>query len=263
MIYSIDKQDSQSEMIGLRALWQGNRTVLNSWLSIPCGFSAEIMAHQGWDSLTIDLQHGMIDFQSAVQMLTAISGTSTVPLVRVPWLDPAQIMRVLDAGALGVICPMIDSAADAERFVSYLHYPPTGERSHGPVRAGVIYGENYRVRSADWVVGFAMIETRNALENLDAILSVPHLDGVYVGPSDLALSLGIEPSRDPTNPLMVEAIQHIVDRAHHHGLRAGCHTGTAAQGRKMAQLGYDLITVESDARILAAHAAAAVKAFRE
>ena len=252
----------QEEPVTLRSLWR-DRAVLNGWLSIPCAFSAEIMARQGWDSLVIDLQHGLIDFQAAVQMLTAISTTRTVPLVRVPWLEPASIMRVLDAGALGVICPMIDSAEDAERLVRYLRYPPDGQRSHGPLRANLIYGADYRKRSTAWVTGFAMIETLAALSNLDAILRVPGLDAVYVGPSDLALGLGQEPQRDPTNTVVVDAIAHVLARAKHHGVRAGCHAGSVAQGLKMVALGFDLVTVESDARLIEAAAATAVHLFRE
>jgi 4-hydroxy-2-oxoheptanedioate aldolase len=244
-------------------MWRENKTILNSWLSIPSGFSAELMARQGWDSLVIDMQHGLIDYRAAVDMLTAISTTSVVPLVRVQWLEPGQIMSVLDAGALGVVCPMVNTAEDAERFVGCLRYPPRGQRSLGPIRASLVHGADYRRNATELVTGFAMIETRQALDNLDAILSVDGLDAVYIGPSDLALGLGVEPQRDPTNPVVVDAIAHILARAKHHGVRAGCHTGAVAQGLKMAKLGFDFVTVESDARLIEAAAAAAVTTFRQ
>ncbi len=247
----------------LKQRWRDGEVVLNGWLSIPDGFAAELMARQGFDSLVVDLQHGMIDFRSALHMLTAIATTPTIPLVRVGWLDPAEIMQVLDAGALGVICPMIETADDAARFVRYLRYPPEGQRSHGPTRAGVVHGADYRLRATELVTGFAMIETRDALANLDAILSVPGLDAVYVGPSDLALGLGQAPERDPTNPVVVDAIAHVLARARAHGVFAGCHAGSAEQGARMARLGFDFVTVESDARLLAAAAARAVARFRE
>ncbi len=253
----------QDGPVTIRQLWREDRVVLNSWLSLPDAFTVEIMARQGWDSLVIDLQHGLIDFQMAVQMLTAISTTRVVPLVRVPSLDPASIMRVLDAGALGVICPMVNTADDAERLVRSMRYPPDGERSHGPLRANLVYGADYRTRSMELVVGFAMIETREALSNLDAILRVPGLDAVYIGPSDLALDLGQEPQRDPTNPIVVDAIAHVLARAKHHRVRAGCHAGAPSQGLRMAALGFDFVTVGSDARLIEAAAAAAVREFRE
>ena len=112
-----------------------DRAIVNGWLAIPNSFSAEVMAHQGWDSLTVDMQHGMSDYQNAVTMFQAICTTSTAPLTRVPWLEEGIVMRMLDAGAYGVICPMINKASDAERFVQACYYPPFGQRSFGPIRA--------------------------------------------------------------------------------------------------------------------------------
>ena len=119
----------------LRTLWKSGGAAVNGWLAIPNGFSAETMAHQGWDSLTIDLQHGVVDYQAMIPMLQAISTTDTVPVVRVPWLEPSALMKALDAGAYGVICPMISTADEAARLVAYTHYAPRGTRSFGPVRA--------------------------------------------------------------------------------------------------------------------------------
>ena len=182
----------------LRTLWQQDGYAVNGWLSLPATFSAEVMAHQGWDSLTIDLQHGLIDYQNAVGMLQAISTTRTVPFVRVPWLDPAIIMKVLDAGAYGVICPMINSAAEAREFVAACRYPPAGIRSCGPIRANIYAGSDYVANANRTIITMAMIETRSGLDNLDEILSVEGLDAIYVGPADLALALGCEPQLDPT-----------------------------------------------------------------
>lgn len=131
----------------LRALWQHDRYAVNGWLSLPATFSAEVMAQQGWDSLTIDLQHGLIDYETAVGMLQAISTTRTVPLVRVPWLEPGIIMKVLDAGAYGVICPMINSAAEGREFVAACRYPPAGIRSCGPTRANIYAGHQHLLHS--------------------------------------------------------------------------------------------------------------------
>src|SRR5688572_18570846 len=151
----------------LRTLWRADQPAINGWLAIPNGFSAETMAHQGWDSLTIDLQHGVVDYQAMVGMLQAISTTDTVPVVRVPWLEPGILMKALDAGAYGVICPMVNSREDAERLVAYTHDAPRGTRSFGPVRASLYGGADYPKGANDTIVVFAMIETAAALERID------------------------------------------------------------------------------------------------
>ena len=150
----------------IRRLWREGGAAINGWLAIPTSFSAETMAHQGWDSLTIDMQHGVVDYQAALAMLTAISTTETVPLVRVPWLDQGIIMKMLDAGAYGVICPMINSAEEARRLVAACRYPPAGQRSFGPIRALLYAGADYAAHANDTVLSFAMIETRDGLDNL-------------------------------------------------------------------------------------------------
>lgn len=248
--------------MSLQAIWAAGRPVLNGWLAIPNSFTAETMAHQGWDSLTVDMQHGITDYLAAVPMLTAISTRPVVPVVRVPWLDPGIIMNSLDAGALGVICPMINNAAEAQRFVASLRYPPLGVRSFGPIRALLAHGADYPAKANDLVTGFAMIETREALEHLDEIMSVPGLDAIYIGPTDLALALGAEPRLDPTDPRVTEAIAHILARAKAHGLRAGIHNASVEHALKMVGIGFDFVTAGSDARFVAAGAAETVSAFR-
>lgn len=235
----------------LRTLWQQNRYAINGWLAIGNSFSAEVMAHQGFDTLTIDLQHGLIDYTQMVPMLQAISTTPTVPIVRVPWLEPAAIMKCLDAGAYGIICPMVNTREDAQRLVSYAHYAPRGSRSFGPVRANLYGGSDYAAKADDTIVVFAMIETRQALDNLDSILSVEGLDAVYIGPSDLSLALGCRPVFDDVDPPTAQAIEHILARAKAHGVRAGVHNGVAAVAKARAAMGFDFVTLGSDARFLA------------
>jgi len=236
----------------LRTLWKSGGAAVNGWLAIPNGFSAETMAHQGWDSLTIDLQHGVVDYQSMIPMLQAISTTDTVPVVRVPWLDPAALMKALDAGAYGLICPMINTREEAQRLVAYTHYAPRGTRSFGPVRALLYGGADYPQHADTTIVRFAMIETAQALDNLDAILSVEGLDAVYVGPSDLSLSLGCKPTFDDVDPPVQQAIAHIVERATANGLVAGIHNGSPEVARARLDMGYRFATVSSDARLIAA-----------
>lgn len=238
----------------IRKKWERGEAVVNGWLSIPCGFAAEVMSHQGWDSLTVDMQHGVVDYQAAVNMLTAISTGETAPVVRVPWLDPGIIMKVLDAGAYGVICPMINSAEDAAAFVAATRYPPLGSRSFGPIRATLYAGSDYAAEADRTLVRFAMIETRRALDDLDDILSVDGLDAVYVGPADLSLALGCRPGFDKEEPEVIEAIDLIVARATGRGLVAGIHTGSPEYARRMIAKGFRFVTVGSDARLMAAGA---------
>jgi 4-hydroxy-2-oxoheptanedioate aldolase len=236
----------------LRTLWSEDRAAINGWLAIPNSFSAEVMAHQGWDSLTIDMQHGVIDYPSMVTMLQAISTTATVPIVRVPWLEPGVLMKALDAGAYAVICPMINTREDAQRLIAYTNYAPKGTRSFGPIRATLYGGADYPTHANDTIVRFAMIETAQALDNLDAILSVEGLDAIYIGPSDLSLSLGCKPVFDDVDPKAAEAIAHIIERAKAHGVKAGIHNGRVDVAQARIAMGYRFVTVGSDARLLAA-----------
>ncbi len=236
----------------LRTLWRNDQAVLNGWLAIANSFSAETMAHQGWDSLTIDLQHGVIDYAAMVTMLQAISTTPTVPVVRVPWLEPGIIMKSLDAGAYGIICPMVNTREDAQKLVAYSHYAPRGTRSFGPIRATLYGGADYPSQANDTVVVFAMIETAQALDNLDDILSVEGLDAIYIGPSDLSLSLGCRPVFDDVDPKAAQAIDHIVERAKAHGVYAGIHNGRSDVALARVAKGYRFVTLGSDARFLAA-----------
>src|ERR1700733_1911838 len=234
----------------LKSLMSRDLPALNGWLCLPASFSAEVMAGLGWDSLTIDLQHGLIDYQAAVGMLQAISGGRATPLVRIPWLDPAIIMKVLDAGAYGVICPLINSAEETERFVAACRYPPAGIRSFGPLRASIYGGANYFQEANRTILAIAMIETQSALEHLDEILSVPGLDGVYVGPADLSIALGFEPTLDSNEETVNRAIKQIVDAVRAKNLFAGIHTNSVSYARRVIELGYRFVTIGSDVRFL-------------
>jgi 4-hydroxy-2-oxoheptanedioate aldolase len=246
----------------LRTLWKNDQAAVNGWLAIPNSFSAETMAHQGWDTLTIDLQHGVIDYAQMVTMLQAISTTPTVPVVRVPWLEPGIIMKTLDAGAYAVICPMVNTREDAQKFVSWTSYAPMGSRSNGPIRALLYGGADYQANANDTIVRFAMIETAQALDNLDAILSVEGLDAVYIGPSDLSLALGCRPVFDDVDPPVAQAMDHILERAKAHGIVAGVHNGRPDVALGRVAKGFRFVTVASDARILAAGSQDILKAMR-
>ena len=246
----------------LREIWKTGGAAVNGWLAIPNSFSAETMAHQGWDALTIDLQHGVVDYPAMVTMLQAISTTATVPVVRVPWLEPGILMKTLDAGAYGVICPMVNTRDDAARLVAWTTYAPRGTRSYGPVRALLYGGADYARHADATLVRFAMIETAQALDNLDAILSVEGLDAIYIGPSDLSLALGCAPSFDEVDPPVAQAIEHILERAKAHGVVAGIHNGAPPAARARIAKGFGFVTISSDARLIASGAQALLEQMR-
>lgn len=249
----------------LKQLWADGRPTLNGWLSIANAFTAEIMAAQGYDSIGIDLQHGAVDYQTALSMLQAMRASGVVPLVRVPWLEPGIIMKALDAGAYGVICPMINTGRQAAEFVSYVRYPPLGNRSFGPTRANFSAGADYAAEANVEILAFAMVETAEAMENLEVIAATPGLDGIYVGPADLTLSLAqgrLAPAFDREEPEMIEALQRIVAACRKTGIRAALHCGTPDYAAKAIRWGFDMTTVSNDVRMLAGAAAVNVEKFR-
>ncbi len=204
----------------LREAWAQGRAVTNCWLSLPGALATEILSHQGWDSLTVDLQHGQSDYAAMCAMLTAISTTDTVPLVRVPAYDFGDINRALDAGAYGVICPNVDTAEDCARFVSACRYAPLGTRSVGPKRAVLYGGADYLAKANETLLAIAQVESATALANVDAIAAVKGLDVVFIGPTDLGLSLGREAKADQTDPVVVAAIDRILGATKAAGKRA-------------------------------------------
>jgi 4-hydroxy-2-oxoheptanedioate aldolase len=242
----------------LRTIWSEGGTVVNGWLHVPSSFSAEVMAHAGYDSLTVDMQHGPVDYGSLIPILQAISTTDTVPVVRVPWHDPGLTMQVLDAGCYAVICPMVNTREEAEAFVGACRYPPAGYRSYGPFRATLYGGEDYPEYADDAVVTIAMIETREALENLDGILGVTGLDAVFVGPSDLGQSLGYGPGVDREEPEVVEAIDRVLAAARDRGLAAGIFTASPGYASRMVEKGFRFVNVSTDAQLMAKAASEAV-----
>jgi 4-hydroxy-2-oxoheptanedioate aldolase len=251
----------------LRQLWAEGHATANGWLSIGSPFVAEVMAAQGYDSLTVDMQHGALDYSATLPMLQAMRASGVVPMVRVPWLEPGIIMKSLDAGAYGIICPMVNTAEDAARFVSYVRYPPIGQRSFGPTRASYAVGPDYATEANGQILTFAMIETAEALQNLDAIVATPHLDGVYVGPADLTISLSgntLPTGFDREEPMMIDALKRIADACNRAGIIASLHCGAVEYAMRAVGWGYRMTTIGGgDVRLLAAAAAASVARFRE
>lgn len=230
----------------IKQMWKEGKPVTMGWISIANTFSAEVMARQGFDSLCVDLQHGMTELGSLLPMLQAISQTDTSPVVRVPANDPAIIMKALDLGAMTIIVPMISTAQEAANAVSACRYPPVGSRSSGPTRAVHYAGADYLAKANDEMVVIGMVETKEGLENLDAICATPGLDAIYIGPSDLAFALGMLPKLDNTDPVHMATCHKIRDAAHRHGKKACMHCASGAFAAGALERGFDLVMLTSD-----------------
>lgn len=233
------------------------------WLGINSSVSAELMAQQGYDAVCVDLQHGSSDYTNALVMLQAISTTDATPFVRVPYNDPAIIGKVLDAGAYGIICPMINTAAEAQAFIHACRYFPVGGRSVGPLRAGLYAGSDYFDHANDTVITMAMIESKEAVDNLEDILKTPGLDAIFVGPSDLAVTMGEKPGFDPRYPAVYEAIEYIARKSTEAGVIPGIHCGSVQYGIEMREMGYKFMAYLSDFRMLQMIVSRNLPAFRK
>jgi 4-hydroxy-2-oxoheptanedioate aldolase len=246
----------------IKTKWQRGEAILNAWLSIPSSVSAEATARLGFDSVTIDMQHGLMHYDNALPMLQAINTTSIPGLARVPWNEPGIIMKMLDAGCLGIICPMISSREECEAFVKACRYPPQGYRSYGPTRANLYFGNTYAASANTNVLTFAMIETSGAMQNLEAIMSVPGLDAIYVGPADLSQALGGPPGADWEEGPVPPALDEILAVAKRNNIFAGIHTGSARYAKKMVDKGFQFVTVQSELAFLTTGGNQVVSEFR-
>lgn len=234
----------------IRHAWDAGRCAVAGWLQIPSALSAEALATCGFDGLVVDLQHSPIDIAMAGAMFTAIEGRGTEPMARAASLDAAEIGKLLDTGAYGIIAPMVETRAHAQALADAVHYPPDGARSYGPRRPLFRYGPSYADMARETLVVLAMIETRRGLDNLDDILTVEGLDGVFIGPSDLALALGEAPAPDSRSPIVTEAVGHIRARAQAHGRRCGVFCGAPDFAAEKVAEGFDLVTVAPDLGLL-------------
>ena len=246
----------------LRGVLESDRVAVCGWVSADSPYLAEVLSHAGFDTVVVDVQHGMFDVDRAVTLLQAVSAGPATPMARVPSLDAPVIGKLLDAGAYGIICPAVDTVDQAEAFVRAMRYPPTGERSYGPSRGLLYGGPDYAEHADDTVLAWAMIESATALADLDHILAVPGLDAVYVGPNDLALSLGERPGLLQPPPRTWDALAHIAARAAAAGVHAGVFSLDAGVGADLAALGYGLVTPGNDVGILRAAAAARIATVR-
>jgi 4-hydroxy-2-oxoheptanedioate aldolase len=228
----------------LRQRWAAGSETLGVWLSTSNSIVAEIAGTADADYVCVDTQHGAIGYLGAVPMIQGIELGGGIPIARVPWNEPGIIGKLLDAGCHGVIVPMVNDREQAEAVVRACRYAPEGSRSWGPTVTQLRRPDN-RAWAAETIAVIPMIETVQALENLDEIVSTPGIDAVYVGPADLSLSLGLEPGNNDGAPVFDEALAAIVAACARWGVIAGIHASGALAPRRRAQ-GFRMITVASD-----------------
>jgi 4-hydroxy-2-oxoheptanedioate aldolase len=243
--------------------WRMREATVGGWIWIPNSFSAEVMAHQEYDLLVLDTQHGAMDFDAAFPTIQTITATGMPAFVRVGWNDPRLIMKYLDAGASGIIVPMVNSREEAERAVAACRYPPEGIRSAGPFRASISAGSNYQQEANSEIACVIMIETAEAVENLDEILSVPGIDCAYIGPGDLGVSMGFPQRYDPFEEPYRQTFVKVREAIEHRGIVPGLNTAGGPQAARFIQDGFKLITMTTDLGNMVAGARSALTSLKE
>ncbi len=239
----------------VRDRWAAGEVALNAWCTFGGVSAARILAGAGFDAVTVDLQHGEHTSAGLGEVIAAIEGGGAVPVARIGWNDPASVMRALDLGARGVICPMVDTAEDAASFVRFCRYPPVGARSYGPIRSALGSGRGQTEAANEAVLAFAQIETAGGWTNVEAICATTGLDGVYVGPADLSLTLGFEGFADLGAPDMLTALDRVVAAADAAGVVPGIHAPSIDRAVEMARRGFRFVGAAGDAELLLAGAA--------
>ncbi len=245
----------------VKAQLRSGQPSLGTFMSLGSPLGAEQLAGAGFDWLVIDQEHAAIDATLTQYLLQAISTSETVPLVRVPWNGGDWIKRALDAGAYGVIIPMVTTRAEAEAAVDACRYPPVGSRSIGGTRPRLYGGSDYVQHANDEILVVVQIEHVRAVENAAEILSVPGIDAYFVGPSDLCASLGLPNAPDPDYPEFWQALEHVQEAARAAGVPSGIHA-SAKRAAEMIERGYRFVAVGFDTQFLVAAAAAALQTAR-
>jgi 4-hydroxy-2-oxoheptanedioate aldolase len=234
----------------LRGLWDSRSTTLGGWLALPDSFSAEIVSRTGFDWVLIDMQHGLIGYSDLLAMLQGISTSGLPALVRTQWNDESEIMKALDAGAQGVVVPMVNSPEDARKAVRACRYPPLGIRSWGPTRVAMHHAGYDPTSANKLTVCVIMIETVDAVRRIDDILDVPGIDGVFIGPNDLGVSAGLPPTADPTDGEHMHLIESILNTCQKRGTIAGIACGSPDLARKWSDRGFQMLAAPSEASLL-------------
>ncbi len=241
-------------------------TVFSGWCGLPYPIVAETLGRDGFPAVTLDGQHGLWDINAILTTIAAVRQGGAAPIVRVPVGDFATVSRVLDFGAEGIIAPMINTPADARALAAAAKYPPLGERSWGPHRATTLAGladQSIYLREAnDHIVTLAMIETRTALQNLDAIVDTPGVDGLFLGPSDLSIALTDGKNLDALSKDVERELDRILAAAQRAKKIPGAYCHSAERAAALAKRGVKFLAVMSDLAMLRAGAAAALKVLK-
>ena len=243
------------------ALHEGKPQV-GTWLSLASPLAARYMARTGFHWLTLDIEHSSVNWETAALIFGAIADAGGVPLARVPFNSLENVKRCLDNGAFGIVFPMCNSVEEAERAVSACKYPPVGERSIGGSLHAMNFGgssaEYYR-RANDEILVIVQAEHIQAVENADAIFSVPGIDAMFVGPNDLLSSMHKTPDMDSDDPEFVAALKHLRETANRHGIAPGIHVSNPAAAKRRIEEGWRFVAVSSELGFMQQSAAAAVE----
>ncbi len=237
---------AMSNINRVKEIWSSGRAAFGMWCGVPGAFGIELLADADLDYVCVDTQHGLIGFDAMVEMIRAVESIGATPFVRVPQNEPWMIMHALDAGALGVIVPLVNDAADARRAASACRFPPDGTRSYGPIRAAKAVGSADPKTLGGEVLCVAQIETKEGLDNAEEVCAMPGLDGVYIGPADLAITMGIPPDEADGNPDHAEAVERIRRTCERNGIASGVHTTSGDAAQKRAERGFTMVNAGVD-----------------
>lgn len=229
------------------------------WLNIPSLVSAEALATVGWDWLTLDVEHGCMDYETQQAMFLAIASQGCVPLARIPANDPTIIKRTLDAGAMGVVIPMVCSAEEAQAAVEACKYPPDGIRSAGGGRWRYSYGVDFLQRANDEIICIVMIEHQVAVDRAKEILAVPGVDACFIGPNDLSWSMGLKGQRNDAHAANLLKVR---DAGREVGTPTGLHCMSPAEVVERIEQGFQFLACQNDMSMMVTAAADALKHVR-
>ncbi|MFK7895227.1 MAG: HpcH/HpaI aldolase/citrate lyase family protein [Myxococcota bacterium] len=242
--------------------WAAGETTLGAWCMMPGALGVEAIGPLGFDWVLIDMQHGCMEYEGALDMIRAADRAGISPIVRVPWNEPGIIGRMLDAGAMGILVPMIQDADDARRMVDACLYPPAGRRSFGPIRVNTRDGLGYFATANERVAVIPMIETAEALENVDEIAAVPGVDALFVGPFDLSIALGLPPGDNDGKPVFDEAVARVLAATRKHRKAAAVLSNAAVAPLRVEQ-GFQMVSVTTDVNALAGASANSLETVRK
>ncbi len=246
-----------SSVTALRERLDAGKPLLSAWCGLPEPAIPALLAQEDFDLVTMDMQHGMVDFAQTLRALPLIAGAGKPMVARIPVGDFATASRLLDAGASGVIAPMINTLDDAQRFAKAMNFPPKGERSWGPHSGIGLTGltpDAYFRQANDFSIALAMVETRESLAIIDEILATTGIDGVFIGPADLSIALSDGRSVDPESPEVEAALDHALSRTREAGKTIAVYAANAARAKNLMQRGFDFVALGSDANLLRAGA---------